>query len=152
MFYVWDNILNFIIWIKDLGIFDVLLFEMDDLVFWKNEKSVVLCLLEIVRIGVKLGMLVLILVQMEEEIDVEIELGEFLFQIIMCDIKFLDEMVSKIVQLVQLFLLYIVCLYFFLKLGYMVFVLGNILFIMCFLGVVYISGLLNSVYYNEVCV
>lgn len=103
MFYVWDNILNFIIWIKDLGILDVLLFEMDDLVLWKNEKSVVLCLLEIVRIGVKLGMLVLMLVQMEEEIDVEIELGEFLFQIIMCDIKFLDEMVSKIVQLVQLF-------------------------------------------------
>lgn len=114
-FHARDNISNFITWTKDLGIPDVLSFETDDLVLRKNEKSVVLCLLEIARIGAKLGMLAPTLVQMEEEIDAEIESGEPPPQIITCDIKSLDEMVSKIAQSVQLFLLYTctVCLHFF---------------------------------------
>ncbi|XP_061162738.1 GAS2-like protein 2A [Saccostrea echinata] len=93
-FHARDNISNFITWTKDLGIPDVLSFETDDLVLRKNEKSVVLCLLEIARIGAKLGMLAPTLVQMEEEIDAEIESGEPPPQIITCDIKSLDEMVK----------------------------------------------------------
>lgn len=88
-----DNISNFIRWTKDAGIPDVLSFETDDLVLRKNEKNVVLCLLEIARIGAKLGMLAPTLVQMEEEIDAEIA-GDPPPQIITCDIKSLDEMVS----------------------------------------------------------
>lgn len=149
-FHARDNISNFITWTKDLGIPDVLSFETDDLVLRKNEKSVVLCLLEIARIGAKLGMLAPTLVQMEEEIDAEIESGEPPPQIITCDIKSLDEMVSQIAQSVQLFLLYTVCLHFFSKSGHTVSVLGNTLFIMCPLGAAYISGSLNSVHYNEV--
>ena len=98
-----DNISNFITWTKDLGIPDVLSFETDDLVLRKNEKSVVLCLLEIARIGAKLGMLAPTLVRMEEEIDAEIESGEPPPQIITCDIKSLDEMVSQYIYLWSLF-------------------------------------------------
>ncbi len=42
-----DNISNFITWCRGLGIDDVLMFETDDLVLRKNERSVVLCLLEV---------------------------------------------------------------------------------------------------------
>ncbi|KAK3084221.1 hypothetical protein FSP39_010230 [Pinctada imbricata] len=89
-----DNVSNFISWTKNLGIPEVLTFETDDLVLRKNEKSVVLCLLEIARVGAKLGMLAPTLVRMEEEIDAEIESGEPPPQIITCDLKSLDEMVK----------------------------------------------------------
>lgn len=88
-----DNISNFIKWTKDAGIPEVLSFETDDLVLRKNEKNVVLCLLEIARIGAKLGMLAPTIVQMEEEIDAEIA-GDPPPQIITCDVKSLDEMVK----------------------------------------------------------
>ena len=42
-----DNISNFITWCRGLGIDDVVMFETDDLVLRKNERSVVLCLLEV---------------------------------------------------------------------------------------------------------
>ena len=42
-----DNISNFITWCRGLGIPDVLLFETEDLVMRKNERNVVLCLLEV---------------------------------------------------------------------------------------------------------
>ncbi|KAL5016321.1 hypothetical protein ScPMuIL_005910 [Solemya velum] len=90
-----DNISNFIKWTRDLGIPDVLQFETDDLVLRKNEKSVVLCLLEIARIGAKLGMLAPTIVQMEEEIDAELA-GEPPPQIKTCDLKSLDELVQEL--------------------------------------------------------
>lgn len=93
-----DNISNFISWTKKLGIPDVLCFETDDLVLRKNEKSVVLCLLEIARVGAKLGMLAPTLVKMEEEIDAEIA-GDPPKQIITCDVKSLHEMVSHVYYL-----------------------------------------------------
>lgn len=88
-----DNISNFISWCRKLGIPQVLLFETDDLVLRKNERSVVLCLLEVARIGAKLGMLAPVLVQMEEEIDAELA-GDPPPQIKTCDLRSLDEMVS----------------------------------------------------------
>ena len=43
-----DNLANFIQWVRNhLGVNDVLLFESDDLVLMKNEKNVILCLLEV---------------------------------------------------------------------------------------------------------
>ncbi|NWU95079.1 GA2L1 protein, partial [Upupa epops] len=67
-----DNVSNFIRWCRhDLGIQDVLMFETNDLVLKKNEKNVVLCLLEVARRGSKFGMLAPMLIQMEEEIDEE---------------------------------------------------------------------------------
>ncbi|KAF6033968.1 hypothetical protein EB796_007721 [Bugula neritina] len=65
-----DNLANFINWVKNhLGVNDVLLFESDDLVMMKNEKNVVLCLLEVARRGARYGMLAPMLVQFEQEID-----------------------------------------------------------------------------------
>ena len=46
-FHARDNISNFITWCRGLGIDDVLMFETDDLVLRKNERSVILCLLEV---------------------------------------------------------------------------------------------------------
>lgn len=89
-----DNISNFITWTSKMGIPEVLRFETDDLVMRKNERSVVLCLLEVARVGAKFGMIAPTIVQMEEEIDKEIETGEPPPQIKTCDVKSLDEMVS----------------------------------------------------------
>jgi len=89
-----DNISNFITWTSKMGIPEVLRFETDDLVLRKNERSVVLCLLEVARVGARFGMLAPTIVQMEEEIDAEIETGEPPPQIKTCDVKSLDEMVS----------------------------------------------------------
>ena len=44
-----DNVANFIAWCRELGIADVVIFESDDLVMRKNEKSVILTLMEIAR-------------------------------------------------------------------------------------------------------
>ncbi|XP_070182658.1 GAS2-like protein 2A, partial [Littorina saxatilis] len=92
-----DNVSNFITWCRRLGIPDVLRFETDDLVLRKNEKSVILCLLELARVGAKLGMLAPTLVQMEQEIDEEIESGEPPPQIKTCDMKTLEELVRELV-------------------------------------------------------
>ena len=89
-----DNVSNFISWCRNLGIPDVLRFETDDLVLRKNEKSVILCLLELARVGAKLGMLAPTIVRMEQEIDEELESGEPPPQIKTCDMKSLDELVS----------------------------------------------------------
>lgn len=40
---------------KSLQIFECLLFETDDLIMRKNEKHVILCLLEVARRGAKFG-------------------------------------------------------------------------------------------------
>ncbi|XP_058449472.1 GAS2-like protein pickled eggs isoform X2 [Malaya genurostris] len=72
-FFARDNVSNFIAWCrKSLQIFECLLFETDDLILRKNEKHVILCLLEVARRGAKLGMLAPMLVQMERQIDREI--------------------------------------------------------------------------------
>merc|ERR1711874_250128 len=47
-------------------------FETEDLVSQKNEKHVVLTLLEVARRGAKIGMLAPMLVQFEQEIDQEL--------------------------------------------------------------------------------
>uniref|UniRef100_A0A4W3I2U8 Growth arrest specific 2 like 1 n=1 Tax=Callorhinchus milii TaxID=7868 RepID=A0A4W3I2U8_CALMI len=67
-----DNVSNFISWCRGhLGIRDALMFETNDLVQRRNEKNVVLCLLEVARRGSKFGMLAPTLIQMEEEIEEE---------------------------------------------------------------------------------
>ncbi|CAO1401570.1 unnamed protein product [Diamesa hyperborea] len=72
-FFARDNVSNFISWCrKSLQIFECLLFETDDLIMRKNEKHVILCLLEVARRGAKFGMLAPMLVQMERQIDREI--------------------------------------------------------------------------------
>lgn len=72
-FFSRDNVSNFITWCrKSLKIFECLLFETDDLIMRKNEKHVILCLLEVARRGAKFGMLAPMLVQMERQIDREI--------------------------------------------------------------------------------
>lgn len=119
-FFARDNVSNFIDFCRHgLEIIECLLFETDDLIMRKNEKNVILCLLEVARRGAKFGMLAPILVQMEREIDREIAAEQRLTrgismeeevdssdeedecvqygpipQIITNDLKSLDEMVS----------------------------------------------------------
>lgn len=119
-FFARDNVSNFIDFCRHgLEIIECLLFETDDLIMRKNEKNVILCLLEVARRGAKFGMLAPILVQMEREIDREIAAEQRLArgntedesssedeeecivpygpipQIITNDLKNLDEMVSR---------------------------------------------------------
>ena len=69
-----DNLSLFISFCrKELKIPDTLLFESEDLVCRKNERSVVLCLLEVGRRGASFGITVPQLVKLEQEIDAEIE-------------------------------------------------------------------------------
>ncbi|XP_071501921.1 uncharacterized protein [Diadema antillarum] len=71
-----DNVSNFIHWCRhSLRINEVLLFESDDLVLRKNDKSFILCLLEVARRGGPIGMPVPMLVQLEQEIDRELNGG-----------------------------------------------------------------------------
>ncbi|XP_013788197.1 GAS2-like protein pickled eggs, partial [Limulus polyphemus] len=76
-FHARDNVSNFITWCRSLSIMECLLFETDDLVLRKNEKSFILCLLEVARRGSKFGMAAPLLVQMEDEIDAELAKDEF---------------------------------------------------------------------------
>lgn len=72
-FFARDNVSNFIGWARrGLGVIECLLFETDDLIMRKNEKHVILCLLEVARRGAKLGMPAPMLIQLEREIDREI--------------------------------------------------------------------------------
>ncbi|RWS30703.1 GAS2-like protein 1, partial [Leptotrombidium deliense] len=68
-----DNMSNFISWCKALNIRECLLFETDDIVLRKNERSFILCLLEVARKGSQFGVIVPLLVQMEQEIDRELK-------------------------------------------------------------------------------
>ena len=56
------------------------MFETEDLVGRKNEKHVVLTLLEVARRGAKLGMLAPMLVQFEQQIDIELARLDYLFR------------------------------------------------------------------------
>ena len=72
-----DNVANFIeACRKLLMIRDCLLFETDDLVMRKNERSFVLCMLEIARIGCAFGLASPLIIQLEQEIDRELALEE----------------------------------------------------------------------------
>lgn len=127
-FFARDNVSNFINWCRNsLGVFECLLFETDDLIMRKNEKHVILCLLEVARRGARVGVPAPMLVQMERQIDREIaadkkyaqfsqgtdfndgddtdlsdgeDLTEYapLPQIVTNDLKSLDEMVRDLVE------------------------------------------------------
>uniref|UniRef100_A0A2S2QW59 GAS2-like protein 1 n=1 Tax=Sipha flava TaxID=143950 RepID=A0A2S2QW59_9HEMI len=127
-FFARDNVSNFINWCRNgLGVFECLLFETDDLIMRKNEKHVILCLLEVARRGARIGVPAPMLVQMERQIDREIaadrKYGQFsqgtdfndgddtdfsdgedlteyapLPQIVTNDLKSLDEMVRDLVE------------------------------------------------------
>ena len=71
-----DNVANFINWCRRIRIHECLLFETEDLVMRKNEKSFILCLLEVARYGAKFGVLAPTLVQFEQEIDRELAKDE----------------------------------------------------------------------------
>ncbi|XP_074593230.1 uncharacterized protein LOC141848972 isoform X2 [Brevipalpus obovatus] len=68
-----DNVSNFISWCRLLKIHECLLFETDDLVLGKNEKSFVLCLLEVCRKCCVFGVAPPLIIQMEQEIDHELD-------------------------------------------------------------------------------
>eukprot|EP00111_Clytia_hemisphaerica_P008901 TCONS_00025992-protein len=68
-----DNVANFIQWCRGLGIPDVCLFESEDLVLHKNEKSVILTLLDVARKAFVFGVQPPEIVRFEQEIDQEIE-------------------------------------------------------------------------------
>ncbi|CAK6440092.1 unnamed protein product [Pipistrellus nathusii] len=68
-----DNVATFIGWCRaELAVPEVLMFETEDLVLRKSERSVVLCLLEVARRGARLGLLAPRLVQFEQEIEQEL--------------------------------------------------------------------------------
>ncbi len=67
-----DNVFNFIKFCRMLGVMEVIMFETEDLVCRKNEKHVILTLLDVARRGARIGMLAPMLVQFEQEIDREI--------------------------------------------------------------------------------
>ncbi|XP_053313015.1 GAS2-like protein 1 [Spea bombifrons] len=106
-----DNVSNFIGWCRqELGIPEVLMFETNDLVLRKGEKSFILCLLEVARRGARLGMPAPVLIQMEEEIEEELSRGRRSTEQTsyprvklphrpartLCDLKNLDELVREI--------------------------------------------------------
>ncbi|XP_056384695.1 GAS2-like protein 1 [Hyla sarda] len=106
-----DNVSNFIGWCrKELGIPEVLMFETNDLVLRRGEKSFVLCLLEVARRGARFGMPAPTLIQMEEEIEEELSRGRPNTDQkayprpqmparpprTLCDLKNLDELVREI--------------------------------------------------------
>ncbi|OWA52876.1 GAS2-like protein 1 [Hypsibius exemplaris] len=66
-----DNICSCLRWCRAMQMKECLLFETDDLVLRKNEKSVILCLMEVARIGARLGLPVPTLIQFEREIDAD---------------------------------------------------------------------------------
>lgn len=67
-----DNVCNFIRWCRDIGVSDVIMFETEDLVSNKNEKAVLLSLLEVARKVFKVGVDPPELVRLENEIDKEL--------------------------------------------------------------------------------
>lgn len=71
-----DNVCNFIRWCRDVGVSDVIMFETEDLVSNKNEKAVLLSLLEVARKVFKVGVDPPELVRLENEIDKELQYPE----------------------------------------------------------------------------
>ncbi|KAG8187910.1 hypothetical protein JTE90_002925 [Oedothorax gibbosus] len=101
-FHARDNVSNFISWCRMLNIKECLLFETDDLVLRKNERSFILCLLEVARRGVAFGMPAPLLVQLEQEIDAEIACDEgydtMRQQVVTNDLRSLHERVVELLS------------------------------------------------------
>ena len=68
-FFARDNTSNFIAWCRKLGVEEVVIFESEGLVLHKDEKRVILCLLDVARYADKVGIAPPQLVQMEQEIE-----------------------------------------------------------------------------------
>ncbi|VDK38236.1 unnamed protein product [Taenia asiatica] len=75
-FWARDNVANFIHWCRAMRLPDCILFETEDLVSRKNLRSVIVCLLELARLGGRVGMEVPEIIYLEKEIDNEIALSE----------------------------------------------------------------------------
>ncbi len=68
-FFARDNTSNFIGWCRALGVEESVIFESDGLVLHRDEKRVILCLLDVARFAETVGITPPQLVQMEREID-----------------------------------------------------------------------------------
>jgi hypothetical protein len=68
-FYARDNVSNFISWCRSLGVQEAIMFESEGLVLHKDEKRVILCLLDVARFAEKVGIRPPQLVRMEREIE-----------------------------------------------------------------------------------
>ncbi len=64
-----DNTANFVAWCREIGVEETVIFESNDLVMHKDERRVILCLLEVARIAGQVGMVTPKLVELEKEID-----------------------------------------------------------------------------------
>ncbi|CAI9738680.1 arrest-specific 2-like [Octopus vulgaris] len=66
-----DNAATFLRWCRDFGINEGCMFESEDLVCHRQEKPVVVCLLELARIGYKFGLESPSIIKIEKEIERE---------------------------------------------------------------------------------
>lgn len=69
--YARDNTANFLRWCRDFGINEGCMFESEDLVCHRQEKPVVVCLLELARLGYRFGLEPPSIVKIEKEIERE---------------------------------------------------------------------------------
>ena len=68
-FHARDNVSNFISWCRQLGVEEAVIFESEGLVLHKDEKRVILCLLDVARFAERVGIPPPQLVRMEREIE-----------------------------------------------------------------------------------
>lgn len=68
-FYARDNASNFISWCRHIGVKEAVIFESEGLVLRKDEKRVILCLLDVARFAEEVGIDPPQLVRMEREIE-----------------------------------------------------------------------------------